>query len=145
MAKKKAHTQLPDREHPTFSQLNPQIGAIVTKRRGKTVWRIPGKAGADLPAPPRAMANAKLEAEFLATCQKIVRYQRMVIANRDRVGVSARQLQAEIRADFVWLLYQESALAAGNRATNVAKVIQLTPRRVREIIAKKKAEATESR
>jgi len=75
----------------SLPELQPQ-GALIKMRRGVVVWRIPGKAGADLDRPPLGVAIARLEQRHNAELNKIARQTELMLANRERKGVKSRQL-----------------------------------------------------
>ncbi len=108
-------------------------GAVVLMRRGKIVWRIPGKAGANLDRPPIAVAIARMNQRHSSTLNKIARESELMIANRERKGVKARQLKAEENKVEVFKLAENHP----NRTDLIAKNAKMTRRNVQLILKNK--------
>lgn len=113
-------------------ELQPQ-GALVEMRRDALVWRIPGKAGADLDRPPLGVAIARLEQRHYAELNKIARQTELMLANRERKGVKVRQLKAEQRKAEVFRLAEEYP----NRTDLIAERTGMTRRNVQLILRNK--------
>lgn len=115
-------------------KLQPQ-GALVLMRRGALVWRIPGKAGADLDRPPLGVVIARLEQRHNAELNKIARQTELMLANTKRKGVNARQLKAEKTREAV-LSLDSQGKRPDTIVTNLKAnyEITITIRRVRQIL-----------
>lgn len=71
---------------------------IVLQRRfrGPFVWRIDGKAGADLPKHPLAIEIENLEKKHRTEINKVERFLRLLAANKNKSGVSARKVKTDL-------------------------------------------------
>ncbi len=116
----------------SLPELQPQ-GALFKMRRDAIVWRIPGKAGADLDRPPLGVAIARLEQRHNAELSKIDRQIKLMISNKERKGVNARQLKAEQRKAEVFRLAEENP----NRTDLIAEQTGMTRRNIQLILKNK--------
>lgn len=138
----KSFLNLEGRHHTkaAFSSLSvlelAQQGSLVLNRRGKTVWRIPGKGGADLPDSPLEMENKRQLKKHKAGVTKAIRVlQLLPPALASKHGVAARQKKAaRVRAE-VLRLNEQYARRGRAKVSLIAKALRITPRRVRQILA----------
>jgi hypothetical protein len=103
-------------------------GAIVKVRRGKTVWRFPGKAGADLPEPPSSRAVRRAVDVHLKELAKMDRGFRLYLMNAEQRGVKAKVAKGKTTEANVLAL-----LAEGKPVHRVAKLLGITEPHVRRI------------
>jgi hypothetical protein len=71
---------------------------IITERRGKLVYREPGKAGADLPVPPFYHRMLVARRDFEAQCAKVDRALRLRYWTAPRAAAARAQRIREIAA-----------------------------------------------
>ena len=113
-----------------------QQGSLALNRRGKIVWRIPGKAGADFPHPPLDMDNQRFLRKRQAEIIKAIRvWQILPPSLAFKKAMATRQDKAaRVRAE-VFRLHERYADRGRAKASLIAKALKITPRRIRQILA----------
>jgi hypothetical protein len=115
-------------------------GALALKRRGRIVWRRPGKGGADLSHPPLEAANMALLRRFNADTEKAIRVCRLAPQREASAkGVAVRQAAAAVTRKEVLRLAQHYADRGSARTSLIVKTLRqsstkITPQWVRQII-----------
>ncbi len=107
-------------------------GAIVTIRRGKTVWRIPGKGGADLDRPPMAVKIARMEQRYKIERNKAERTINLII--RNRAGKFSKSPKTEQQRYDVLTLAAKYANKGRNLSAFIAKRLGVNIRTVQRIL-----------
>jgi hypothetical protein len=130
---------------PIFEQAKK---SVVLERRGKLVWRIPGKAGADYDRSPLAVVIVRQQQCHEAELAKIDREMRLMQSTIKGEGVCTRQSRAQALRNNV-LFLAEQYLDAGRKshelASLIAKRLGITARHARRILNKEKTDMTENR
>lgn len=111
-------------------------GMIVKSRRGKIVFRTPGKAGADQDRPPIAIENAREEEAYQSELNKCIRQIRLQLHKPK--GIQTRQQKAAELKEEILALAEKYAEKGCHKAPLIAKKTGLSERRVRQILKQEK-------
>lgn len=98
---------------------------VVTERRGKQVYREPGKGGADLPVPPYVMQMLKAQRDFETACAKADR----MLALKPRHQLKANERAARI-------LELATTIAGHGRIKAIARAAPCSVRTVQRVLEK---------
>ena len=129
---------LRDRPLPLFGKI--ALGAIVKERRGKLVWRIPGKRGADLDRPPLAVECDALERAYFTEIAKGEREARIILANISGKNSEAQIQKGEHTKSKVLELWNSSTLPKHKRTADIVHKLDgaISAKHIRRIVRESK-------
>ena len=110
---------------------------LFLERRGRSVWRVEGKAGADLSKHPIEIEIDKAEKRYYANLAKVDRALRFRFKERPK-GIKARLEKADAKKKEVLALIEQDAHSGSGSASIIARKAGLTSNRVRQIRNKKR-------
>lgn len=103
--------------------VDPKYKTLVMRRRGRIVYREPGKAGADLEMPPWAYRTAIAERDRLVEQAKRLRQPRLLLARRMQADALCRRILALAEVDTTRGRNKRIARAAGCSLRTVERVL----------------------
>ena len=125
---------------PDGAPRDESANVVLQERRGKLVWRVAKRGGADLGRPPMDVAIARTLKEFKSGVQKAARTVRasgMQAAAAKKGAARKREIGTKTR-DRVLELAVQHANIGRNLAGFIARKMRLSARRVRQILKMEK-------